>query len=152
MVFDNIKNCEIYYGMHPNFKKAFDFIKKAITEEYSVGRYEIDGDSIYAMVQDYETLVIDETFFEGHQKYIDIQYVDKGYEVLGVIDASKTTVKDEYNKEKDVAFFNKNEEASYCIAKDGDFCIFFPQDIHSPKVAYKNIPSDVKKIVVKVRV
>lgn len=150
MVFDNINNCEIYYGMHPNFKKAFDFIKKAAANEYSVGRYEIDGDKIYAMVQDYETLVIDETFFEGHKKYIDIQYVGSSYEVMGLLDVSKATIKEEYNKDKDVAFFEKSDEASYLVAKDGDFCIFYPQDIHSPKVAYNNIPSNVKKIVVKV--
>ena len=28
MIFDNIKNCEMYYGLNKGFKAAFDFIKK----------------------------------------------------------------------------------------------------------------------------
>lgn len=150
MVLDNIKNCEIYYGMHPEFKKAFDFIKKAVEEKYEIGRYEIDGEKMYALVQVYDTLNLDETFYEGHEKYIDIQYVGGNYEAFGVIDRSKATIKDEYNKDKDVAFFEKSEDASYVVANDGDFCIFYPQDIHCPKVAHNNTPVTVNKIVVKV--
>lgn len=43
MVFDNLSNCELYYGMHPRFQEAFDFIKKAIAENLEPGKYEIDG-------------------------------------------------------------------------------------------------------------
>ncbi len=41
MVFDNLKNCELYYGMHPRFREAFDFIKKATAENLEIGKYEI---------------------------------------------------------------------------------------------------------------
>ena len=36
-------------------------------------------------------------------------------------------------------------------AGQGDFCIFFPHDIHRPGMAYQDVPTPVKKIVVKVR-
>ena len=29
MIFDNIKNCKMYYGVNPKFEIAFEFIKKA---------------------------------------------------------------------------------------------------------------------------
>ena len=32
MIFDNLKNCSLYYAVHKNFKKAFDFIIKAVKE------------------------------------------------------------------------------------------------------------------------
>lgn len=39
MIFDNIENSEKYVAIDENFKKAFDFIKKAVTENYPSGRY-----------------------------------------------------------------------------------------------------------------
>ena len=30
MIFDNIRNCKMYYGVNERFEKAFNFIKKAI--------------------------------------------------------------------------------------------------------------------------
>ena len=30
MIFDNIRNCELYYSVNKGFEKAFDFIKKAV--------------------------------------------------------------------------------------------------------------------------
>ena len=152
MIFDNIRNCEIYYGVNSKFEKAFKFIKKAIEEKAEVGKYEIDGDEIYAFVQSYESRLKEGCIFEGHKKYIDIQYVIEGREMLGVIDISKSEIKDEYKEEHDAAFYSRNDASSYCIAKEGDFCIFYPHDIHSPGVACNNVPSNVKKIVVKVRV
>ena len=46
MIIDTLKNCEIYYGVHPLFEKAFDFIKKACAEKLPVGKYEIDGKNL----------------------------------------------------------------------------------------------------------
>lgn len=43
MIIDNLKNCEKYFSVHKNFEKAFDFLKKAVSENYTPGRYEIDG-------------------------------------------------------------------------------------------------------------
>ena len=43
MIFDTLKNAELYYGCHEGFKKGFDFIKKVIAEGTEVGKYEIDG-------------------------------------------------------------------------------------------------------------
>ena len=152
MIFDNIKNCEMYYGMNPKFEKAFMFIKTAIEEKTEVGKYEIDGKDIYAIVQTYDSKLKENCAFEGHENYIDIQCVTDGFEVMGVIEASKAIINGEYNSEKDVAFYEENERASYCIVNKGDFCIFYPHDIHRPGMALNDLPSGVKKIVVKVHI
>ena len=52
MIFDNIRNCKMYYGVNERFEKAFDFIKKAVEENLEVGKYEIDGKEVYALVQE----------------------------------------------------------------------------------------------------
>lgn len=152
MIFDNIKNCKMYFGINPNFEKAFSFINRVFEENLEVGRYEIEGDEVYAMVQTYETKPDVECRFEGHEKYIDIQVVVEGCEMIGVADISKAVPETDYNEEKDIAFYRNCQTASYCIAEAGDFLVLYPHDIHRPGMACDNIPENVKKVVVKVRV
>ena len=150
MIFDNIKNCKTYYGAHPKFEKAFSFIEKAFSENLEVGKYEIDGKEIYAFIQEYESKLIENSLFEGHENYIDIQCIMEGREIMGNMEISNAVIRTEYNPERDFAIYERNEFATYCVAGRGDFSVFFPQDIHSPGVSYKNEPSKIRKIVVKV--
>ena len=152
MIFDNIKNSKTYYSLSPAFEKAFGFIEKTLSEGTEPGRYEIDGDKIFALVQSYDSKMLKDSKLEGHQRYIDIQYIISGTEMMGCLDASKAVVNEEYNAEKDVAFYEKSDEISYCKAGPGDFCIFFPHDIHAPGVACNDTPSPIQKIVVKVHI
>ena len=150
MIFDNIKNAKMYYGVNPKFEKAFEFIQKAVEEKLEVGKYEIDGKEIFALVQNYDSKLEENSAFEGHENYIDIQYVIEGSEMMGVVDVSKIEVRDQYNPEKDITFYKSSADATYCVATSGDFCVFYPHDIHRPGMAINNQPSNVKKIVVKV--
>lgn len=152
MIFDRFENYKTYCNMNSKFEKAFEFIKKAIEENLEVGNYEIDGKEVYAFIQCYDTKLKDERVFEGHKKYIDIQYIMDGCEVMGVLEGSNVIPKEEYNEEKDAAFFEKGGIPSYFVAEKGDFCIFYPQDIHSPGIAYNNEPSNIKKLVIKVHI
>ena len=151
MIFDNIRNCKLYYGANEKFEKAFEFIKKATDENYPVGKYELDGDSLYAMVQEYTTKPKSEAKYEAHEKYIDIQYMLSGIEEIAVFDIGGAEIEDEYNPEYDAAFYKAKEKMTVSVLEAGDFGIFYPNDIHRPGISYKeNLP--VRKIVVKVRV
>ena len=152
MIFDNIKNCKMYYGVNPKFEKAFEFIKKVIEENTEAGKYEIDGKDIYASVQSYESKLAENSKFEGHENYIDIQYIVEGCEMMSDVDITRAVAKTEYNAEKDVTFYENSDVASYCVAQSGDFCIFCPHDIHRPGMAYENVPTQIKKVVVKVHI
>ena len=152
MIFDNLKNCETYYSVHPNFKPAFDFIKKAIAEGLEVGKYEIDGTNLYASVQEYTTKLAPDGKFEGHNNYIDIQYIISGEELMEVGDIEKFTAKTEYNDVKDVTFYHDLEGVTQGVVRDGEYGIFFPHDIHKPGMSFNGKQCTVKKIVVKVKV
>ena len=152
MVFDNLKNCELYYGMHPRFKEAFDFIKKAIAENLDAGKYEIDGKELWASVQEYTSKLYEDAKAEAHKNYIDIQFIVSGIEKMANTEIANIEPNTEYNSEKDVMFYADKEDVSTLVAKSGDFAIFFPNDIHKPGMTFGDTPSEVKKIVVKVRV
>ena len=101
MIVDSIKNYQKYVGVNLKFEKAFAFIEKAVKENLEVGRYEIEGDDIRGSISEYVTKDEKDCKYEGHRKYIDIQYVISGVEVIGVCDISKMTPKAEYDEQKD---------------------------------------------------
>lgn len=150
MIVDNIKNCEMYYKLNKGFEKAFDFIKKAVRENLPIGKYEIDGNEVYALIQEYKTKLKEEGKFEGHRKYIDIQYIISGIEKIDVIDISKLESNIEYNEEKDIEFYKDNSKTGNVVLEEGEYAIFYPTDIHKPGMVFDSI-TDVKKIVVKVK-
>ncbi len=152
MIFDSLTNCENYYGVHKNFKEAFDFIRKAVKENLPVGKYELSGDELFASVQKYDTKKDSECRAESHRKYIDIQYIIEGVEVMDVFGIKKAESSEPYSEEKDVEFFKDCEAATKCIVESGEYGIFMPHDVHKPGMALNNNPAPVKKIVVKVGV
>ena len=152
MIIDTLKNCEIYYGIHPRFEAAFDFIKKACAEKLPVGKYEIDGKNLYALVQEYDSKAPEAAKFEAHKNYIDIQYIISGTENMQALDISDAIANTEYNAENDVIFFENTDKVTTSIFTNESFAIFFAHDVHRPGMATKNGSEPIQKIVVKVKI
>lgn len=148
MIFDSITNCEKYEKINEGLKKAFEFLKREDLKDLSIGRYEIDGNKVFAMVQEYEPKKAEEKKYEAHKEYIDIQYIVKGEENIGFVPTSRNlTITSEYNEEKDVMRLD-GERAFYKIS-EGEFFVFFPEEPHMPGVMIDK-PCNIKKVVVKI--
>ena len=128
---------------------AYDFIVNK-ADEAAVGKYELEGGA-YVSVQEYTTKARSEAKYEAHKKFIDIQLILSGRELIAVTPIEKMEIKDEYNETKDVMFFQHNDECTDYVLEAGDFLILYPQDVHMPGVCI-NERSLVRKIVVKVPV
>lgn len=151
MIFDNIKNAQTYFKLGANFKKAFEFLKN---EDLSrLGKYEIEGNNIWANIQEYQTKLPQEGKLEAHRKYIDIQFIIKGEEKLGCLNIAQTLEDTPYSVESDLEFLKAKdpENINFTKAKEGDFLIFFPHDAHMPGLC-TDVPKYLKKAVVKIRV
>lgn len=150
MIFDKLENCELYYSINDGFKMGFDFIKRVIAENTEIGKYELDGKKVYALVQEYCPKE-DSNRYEGHKNYIDIQFIVSGKEFMQYADTNTCTPSDEYNSEKDVQHFTADALTAKLECSANDFAIFFPHDIHKPGI--KLIEGEtVKKVVVKVHI
>jgi YhcH/YjgK/YiaL family protein len=149
MIIDNLSNSHQYRQTHKGFAEAFSFLEKAVEEKLPAGRYEIDGDRVFAFIQEYTSKT--ESSFEGHKNYIDIQFIVEGTEVIYAADISPMTVKEEYSAERDVMFLEDCEKATMAVLQAGEYGIFFPWDAHKPGLCYGGNPDTVRKIVVKVR-
>lgn len=149
MIFENIKNKKDYTSVNTKFKAAFDFLTKTDLNLIQVGRYEIDGKNIYALVQEYMTESADKRRFEAHEKYIDIQYIIHGKEIIGYFPVEALTLQEDKLQERDAAFYKNVSGYTELTLSVGDYGIFFPEDAHKPCCEVLK-PSHVKKIVIKV--
>jgi YhcH/YjgK/YiaL family protein len=140
-----------YFKNKERWDKAFTFLKNNDLAKLEIKRYDIDGDNLYAPVSEYLTKNEEDAKFEAHRKYIDIQYVINGAEMMNVAPLSqKKDVIAPYDSSKDVEFMTVTRSSNYKATPDR-FFIFFPSDIHRPGV--KTGENElVRKVVVKVKV
>lgn len=150
MVFDSIKNYKLYTNLSPRIASALKIAAETDFNKLENGKYPVDGDNLFYIVQRYDTAPIMEKI-EAHRKYIDIQLMAKGDELIGVDNIKGLKVHTPYSDEKDVMFFNAEKSAAYLTVKEGMFAIFWPGDAHMPGRQIDK-PRNVTKIVFKIKV
>lgn len=150
MILDKIENSFHYDPLGGEFKKVFETIKSTDFTKLEPGKYEIDGDNLYYIVQFYDTKPLDESRFEAHQKYIDVQFMASGNEMIGY-----TPLEDdlkscgEYSEDSDVELFEQPREFTLTKFGPGMFAIFYPEDAHMPCIRLDET-ENVCKVVFKV--
>ena len=140
-----------YFKNKERWAKAFKFLKGNDLTKLELKRYEIEGDNLFATVSEYQSKNEETAKFEAHRKYIDIQYVISGKEIMNI--APITTVKEvlnPYDAIKDIEFVTVNNIANY-KASPSNYFIFFPTDAHRPGLK-DGANSLVRKVVIKVKV
>lgn len=145
MVLDKIENSGLYKSLHPRFDKAFEYIRITDFSLLDDGKYEIEGKNIFALVQEYNTKDAKDAKPEAHKKYIDIQYIHSGAELIGVATLQNQVIVVS-DPEKDITFYNG--ETSLVKLDAGMFAIFFPSDLHMPGINISQ-SARVKKVVIK---
>jgi len=131
MIVDHISCSELYSALGERFARGFAYLRD-FDPETPLGRYELDGDRLYALVQEYQTTPTSDKQLEAHQKYADIQYVVKGSESIVYAPLHSAEMSSEYNAEKDVAFYPDRDGMTIFRLQQGHFSVFFPKDGHKP--------------------
>ena len=108
----------------------------------------MEGDRLFYMLQSYESKESNDQP-ESHKKYIDIQYLLSGEELIGAGSLSEMTEEVSANPEGDI-WFHHGPLSNIKIG-NGYFAVFFPQDAHAPGIAVGS-PAPVRKVVVKVKI
>jgi biofilm protein TabA len=110
------------------------------------------GSGAFAIEQVYETKIRSEGFFESHRKYIDLQVIVEGEELMEVVDVASITVNQSYQEERDLITYSEAANASQLRLFEGHAAIFFPVDVHMPTLRLHTSASLVRKTVVKIPV
>ena len=148
MIIDQISNFHLYYPVHPRLRSAFDYIHQTDLSALSVGRVELDGENLFAMVQQYNSKPREQGIWEAHRRYMDLQMVIQGIENIGYANIAHLT-QGEYDANKD--FLPLFGEGDFLTLQNGNFVLLLPQDAHMPGIAI-NSPAPVRKVVIKISI
>ena len=122
-------------------RTAFSFLREADLARLPLGRADIDGDEVFANVQEYDTVPAGQKQMEAHRRY---------YDVLQYASLAGLAPSGEFDEEADFGLFATPETPSSIVLRAGEIAVLAPEDAHKPGCAVGE-PGRVRKIVVKVR-
>ena len=148
MIYDKIENINTYMGINPNLDIAIGIILDGAWQNLPEGRQELKGNDLYCNNVQIQTKT--ESIWERHEKYLDIQIVKKGDEIIRYTEWNEIQEWSDYDEKSDCA------TAPYCTKgidmqmMPGWFMILFPQDAHMPGIRGSAQVSE--KTIFKVRI
>lgn len=153
MIIGHIANLEKELYILPEaVKRAFSFMQEKDCANLKPGKYEIDGDQIFVLVQKYLSKEKMECRAETHTKYIDVQYVAKGEEYMGYCALSpQLEVEEDCLAERDAKFYKGLLPESDVFLAEGMYAVLYPSDVHRPCCMVEK-PDEVVKLVFKISV
>lgn len=148
MIHDSLKNLDRYAGLFEDFDK----IKKAAENpfELQIGKNELNGSELFVNRSNSETIVCESREYEAHDVYIDMQCIITGRERMRV-SISETNLGRKLEN-KDVRILEEVEgNIVDIVVNEGEFCLFFPGEFHSPCISVFDKPETVDKLVFKIK-
>jgi len=147
MILDHLRNATLYRSLHPRLQTALDYLLGNDLPQLPEGKHLVDGEQVFAIVQEYETKPIHQGRWEAHRVYTDVQVVVAGVERIGYTSPDRVIVMDPYNATDDIGFYVG--QGQFAELSAGMFMILMPHDVHMPQLAV-GTPGRVRKIVMKV--
>ena len=150
MIIGMIKDAARYEVLSGRIAEALKWLQTVDTAVLQEGKNPIRGEDIFCSVHFYDTTGADSRPWEGHRKYIDIHFIIKGEEIIGISPIDAMQIKKDYDAQTDFIEF-EGAAQQQILLKEGMFLIAFPEDIH--KTALQVVPGKacaVKKGIIKV--
>ena len=138
------KDIKKYASVLPGIEEAFDAVN-ALTDYEAKTNPQSNDNRFFVAVGTTKAPDV----AEAHRKYMDIQYIVKGKEVMGWADLADCQIVGEFNEEKDIGKYEGNFE--YITINEGICYVAFPEDAHMPG-RHLDVPNDFVKVVVKLKV
>ncbi len=156
MIIDTLENRGLYGGLPSRLVTALTWLAAQDAATLPLGRNPIDGDNIFALVQDYQTRPVEQCVWEAHRRYHDVQFLapaSAGSERIGYAPLGTRAITTLYDAQKDAEFFAPPVDGCFdsVTLRPGMFAILMPHDIHMP-CALAGSSALVRKIVIKVAV
>jgi biofilm protein TabA len=130
--------------------RAIEALQKIDLKKQEPGRYELEGDKLFYLVQDATPRSVEESKAEAHKSYADIQIPVSACERYGFSLPQVGLVPSEDKFEaSDIAFYPSPVKEFFMDVEPGGFVVFLPDELHRPCVANAN-KAQFRKAVVKV--
>ena len=147
MIVDQLEHAKRYRALHPGFAGGFDFLHRPDLASLPDGRYDIDGDRVFALVARDQGRGRPKSPLESHRRYADIQFIIGGQDCIGWLPtAACERVSQAYDPDTDLGFYYDRPQTWLEMA-EGTFAIFFPEDAHAPLATNGLIHKAIVKIL-----
>ena len=149
MLIDDLHHASKYYSLSPQVAMALQWLEHHSKNLNTMldGRYDIDGDDVYAIVNSYDTKPVGDCGWEAHIRYCDIHYSVSGSERIGYAHQSHMLETQVYNPDKDYALYVGTGD--WITVRENSFCLLLPEDIHAPGAMTGEHSTHLKKVVIK---
>ncbi|MBR7099467.1 MAG: YhcH/YjgK/YiaL family protein [Clostridia bacterium] len=157
MIIDTIENVSRYENVHPRFARAFTYLKSLLDNGVADGHYEPENPEVpgefYVNIGTGDVQPKEMATAESHRKYIDLQLVLAGEELMCVPSVELIPpVTTEYKPDGDYMLYAPVEIADchQLRVTAGQFVIFLATELHAPSMAVGKEPVKVRKAILKV--
>jgi biofilm protein TabA len=131
VISDTLTFSKLYVPTHPRLAAGFDFLNK-LSEGIADGRYEIDGDRLFALVQSYTTTQVAARKLKHHRKYAEVQFLFVGEEIIEHVPLEGLAVYTPFDEAKDYGLVRDPSVRSAVILRPGAWAVFFRMMRTSP--------------------
>ena len=147
MIFAKLTDAADYRGIHPRLDRVIDCLNEEFLHQVGTQTQKLEDDLLYVTRFDYETIPLEEAFFEAHKKYLDVHLIMSGAERVDISHPDVLTLFDH----KDDFYAYQGEAEQTLLLTPGSFLVVFPGDAHRIKVQVRG-PENVSKVVFKLLV
>lgn len=147
MILDKLTAAKAYRGIHPRLDQVIDRLNDGFLSTVGPETMALEGDALYVTRFTYETLPLEDTFFEAHRRYLDVHLMVAGEERVELASPEGLTL---FEQRGDFYAYRGEAEQSL-VLRPGSFLVVFPEDAHRIKIQV-NGPETVSKVVFKVLV
>jgi biofilm protein TabA len=157
VIADRLEHLGRYLGLEARLDRGLKALQRLAGEPpVADGRLELSGEELYAGLSSYLTAEPAGKPFEAHRRYIDLQAVLSGRELLYWAPLAGLKARSAYSEAEDLAVFEDPPGGGVGVPLEaGMFVVLFPQDAHKPGCrARPDVESTrgekVRKLVLKV--
>ena len=155
MLVAHLENAQSHDYLSERFRKAYAFLERDDLHALPIGSIDIDGDEVFANVQEYETAPASERLYEAHRRYYDVQFMVEGIESMWYAPLEELAPEGDFDEEGDGGLYSPTPDSpeSEIVLRPGDLAVVAPEDAHKPRcipTANEGRAQRVRKIVVKV--
>lgn len=130
--------------------EALDYLRYTDLGTMTPGEYELHGRKMLVQIIDMQTAPREQQPVESHRRYLDIQYLCSGDELIGFApDTGSARVRESKIPGRDIIFYEDAPGEGFIHMVPGTYAMFFPHDLHRPGCVNREICA-IRKVVVKV--
>ena len=153
MIIGDLTRADFAQGLPPIIAQTCAYLTQLDLANLTAGRHELSHlhPDIYMNVDEFDSVVPTSKQAEMHRKYLDIQVLIQGEEMIEASPVYPDLAKfDDYREAQDYQLSPDIDHKMAIILRPKMFAVFYPYEPHKPGCYFNGQSAPIKKLVVKI--